>query len=171
MKTVMTFGTFDLLHPGHEYFLKQAKKFGNYLIVIIARDKTVKKVKGKLPRHSEKQRQLAVKALNLADKVVLGAVGDKYRLIRKYRPDIIALGYDQTAFVNQLKKKVKSFNLKTKVIRLKPYRPNQYKTSLIKNEKNSYAFIRGRDYKTTRQNPNGRPKEYTLGLGLSERTY
>ena len=42
----MAFGTFDLLHPGHEHFLKQAKRYGD-LIVVIARDNTVLKVKGK----------------------------------------------------------------------------------------------------------------------------
>ena len=50
----MAFGTFDLLHPGHINFLNQAKKHGQ-LIIVIARDKTVKEVKGKLPQHKEKQ--------------------------------------------------------------------------------------------------------------------
>ena len=52
MKTVMAFGTFDLMHPGHEYFLRQAKKRGDYLIAVIARDSTVKKLKGKLSYQS-----------------------------------------------------------------------------------------------------------------------
>lgn len=136
MKIVMAFGTFDLFHPGHEYFLKQAKKYGNYLIVIIARDKTVKEVKGKLPQHSEKQRQKAISGLNLADKAVFGDRGlNKYQIIKKYRPDIICLGYDQTHFVDGLKKKIKEYKLKTKIIRLKPFQPRKYKTSILKNEK------------------------------------
>lgn len=138
MKTVMAFGTFDLLHPGHEYFLKQAKKYGDYLIVIIARDKTVKKVKGRLPQHSEKQRQKAVSDLNLADKTVFGDRGlNKYQVIKKYRPDIICLGYDQTYFVDGLKKKIKEYKLKTKIIRLKPFKPNRFKTSIIKYAKSN----------------------------------
>ena len=94
MKTAMAFGTFDLLHPGHINFLSQAKKHGE-LIVIIARDRTVKKIKGKLPLHNEKQRLGAVKSLKLASKVILGSLIDKYAAIKKYKPDIIALGYDQ----------------------------------------------------------------------------
>ena len=43
---IMTFGTFDIFHLGHKSFLKQAREFGNYLIVVIARDKTVKNIKG-----------------------------------------------------------------------------------------------------------------------------
>jgi len=136
MKTVMAFGTFDLMHPGHEYFLRQAKKCGDFLIVIIARDKTVKEVKGQLPEHNEKQRQKAISGLNLADQTVYGDKGlNKYQVINKYRPDIICLGYDQTYFVDGLKNKIKEYKLKTKIIRLKPFRPNEYKTSIIKNEK------------------------------------
>src|SRR3989338_5314278 len=102
MKTVMVFGTFDLLHPGHEHFLRQAKKYGDFLIVIIARDKTVLKVKNKRPQNNERQRQNAVSGLNLADKVVLGRKTYKYAIIKKYRPNIICLGYDQTYFVDNL---------------------------------------------------------------------
>jgi len=136
MKTVMAFGTFDLLHPGHEYFLRQAKKQGDYLIVIIARDLTVKKIKGKLPIHDEKRRQMAILGLNLADKSVLGDRGlNKYRVIETYRPDVIALGYDQTYFIDGLKEKIRELKLKAKIIRLKPYQAHKYKTSILKHAK------------------------------------
>ncbi len=129
----MAFGTFDLLHPGHKYFLRQAKKLGSYLIVVIARDSTVKKLKGNLPRQNENERLEAILSLNLADKAVMGDKGlNKYRVIEKYRPDIIALGYDQTSFVQGLKNKIEKFKLKTKIIRLKPYQAHKYKTSIIK---------------------------------------
>ena len=134
MKTVMAFGTFDLLHPGHISFLKQAKKQGDCLMVIIARDRTVECLKGKLPEHKEIKRLKAVKVLKLADKAVLGSLGDKYGVIRKYRPDIISLGYDQKHFVSQLKDELKKLKLKTEIIRLKPFKPSKYKTSIIKNE-------------------------------------
>ena len=130
MKLVMAFGTFDLLHPGHINFLRQAKKYGG-LIVVIARDKTVKQVKGKLPRYTEKQRQKAIKRLNLAPRVVLGGKRDKYAVIKKYHPDIIALGYDQLYFTEQLTAELKKLKLKTKIIRLKPYKPEEYKTSIL----------------------------------------
>lgn len=128
----MAFGTFDLLHPGHEYFLRQAKKYGNYLIVVIARDITVKKVKGRRPQQSEKERQRAVKSLGLANKVVLGSLRRDYAVIRKYRPDIIVLGYDQKYFVDRLAEVFKKFKLRTKVVRLKAFKPNQYKTSILR---------------------------------------
>jgi len=127
MKTVMAFGTFDLLHPGHVNFLKQAKKHGR-LTVIIARDRTVKRIKGKLPWHSETKRQQAVLSLNLAARVVLGSLTDKYAAIRKYRPNIIALGYDQNHFTKELASRFKNI----KIVRLKAFKPNKFKTSLIK---------------------------------------
>lgn len=138
MKTVMAFGTFDLLHPGHEFFLRQAKKYGDLLIVVIARDSTVKKLKGDLPHQNEKQRLKAVLSLNLADKAVLGDKEiDKHGAIKKYRPDIICVGYDQSYSIDGLEKLFKKIKLKTKIIRLKPFKPNLYKTSIIKNEKNN----------------------------------
>jgi len=134
MNTVMAFGTFDLLHPGHISFLKQAKNHGS-LVVIIARDRTINQVKGKLPQQSEKQRLEAILSLKLADKVVMGSLSDKYAAIKKYKPDIIALGYDQTYFTEQLKDKIKKLKLNTKIIRLKSLKPNKYKTSIIINFK------------------------------------
>jgi len=53
---IMLFGTFDIFHEGHRDFLRQAREYGDYLIVVIARDETVKNVKGKLPRNNESVR-------------------------------------------------------------------------------------------------------------------
>lgn len=128
----MAFGTFDILHQGHINFLRQAKKYGD-LIVVIARDRTVKQAKGKPPDNAEKQRLRAVKAAGLADKIILGSLTDKYAAIKKYRPDIIALGYDQKFFVDRLKDELKKLKLNTKIIRLKSFKPKKYKSSILKN--------------------------------------
>jgi len=136
MKQVMVFGTFDIFHPGHEYFLKQARKLGDYLIVVIARDKTVIEIKNKKPLHNERQRLKLIEQSRLANRVILGSITDKYLAIKKYRPRIIALGYDQANFVIGLEDKLKSLNLlKTKIIRLKPFKPNKYKSSILKHAK------------------------------------
>lgn len=132
MKKVMTFGTFDIFHAGHRSFLKQARKFGDYLIVVVARDKTVAKYKKQDTRNKEQIRLRKIKNSKLADKVILGGLRDKYRVIKKHKPDIICLGYDQKFFVQGLKNKLKSFKLKTKIIRLKPYKPEIYKSSKLK---------------------------------------
>lgn len=132
MKKVLVFGTFDILHPGHLNFLKQAKEYGDYLVVVVGRDETVKKVKDRYPRHSEKERLQNIKKVNLVNEAKLGYLDDPYKIIRKFKPDVICLGYDQTFFVKDLKKKLKEFDMNTKVVRLKPYQPERYKSSLLK---------------------------------------
>ena len=92
MSTVLTFGTFDIFHPGHEYYLHEAKKYGDMLITIVARDETVK---GKLPRNDEEQRRKIVEEASIANTVVLGALENYYACIDKYKPQTICLGYDQ----------------------------------------------------------------------------
>ena len=74
----MVFGTFDGLHFGHHNFFRQARKYGDYLIVVVARDKTVKKVKKHLPRLKEKQRLVALKNCELANKAALGGISYHY---------------------------------------------------------------------------------------------
>lgn len=132
----MVFGTFDIFHKGHLNFLKQAKKYGEYLIVVVARDATVKKVKGRYPLNNEKKRLAEIKKNNLVDKLLLGSLTDKYLVIKKYRPQIICLGYDQKFFVDNLKKELGRINLeKTKIIKLNSYKPEIYKSSKLKNMK------------------------------------
>jgi len=131
---VMTFGTFDIFHQGHKNFLEQARQCGDYLIVVVARDKTVADVKGKLPQNNKQARLQTVVKTGLADKVVLGNLGDKYKVIAKFKPDVICLGYDQEAFTEKLEEKLRGFGLnKTKIVRLKSYKSEKYKSSKFKN--------------------------------------
>ncbi len=131
-KTVMVFGTFDVFHAGHEDFLKQAKQLGDCLIAVIARDATVKNVKGEYPEQTERQRLKTVKETGIADKAVHGYNDDKYRVIKKYKPHVIALGYDQFVFTYQLRKILIDEQMDTEIIRLKAYQPDIYKSTLIR---------------------------------------
>ncbi len=129
----MVFGTFDIFHEGHKNFLRQAGKRGDYLIVVVARDETVKKTKNQQPRNKETKRIKILRNSKIADKVILGGFGDKYAVIKKYKPDVICLGYDQKYFVEKLKNKLKEFGLRyTKIKKLKPYKPNVYKSSKLR---------------------------------------
>ena len=132
MKRVMIFGTFDVFHQGHIDFLKQARREGDFLMVVVARDKTVVKIKKQKPKNKEQKRKQILENSHLADEVILGNLGDKYAIIKKYRPDIICLGYDQKAFVDKLKEKLKQLGLKnTGVKKLKPFHPEKYKSSIL----------------------------------------
>lgn len=132
---VMVFGTFDYLHAGHENLFTQARELGSEIIAVIAKDKTVKNIKGEFPDHNEKMRLETLKETHWADKVILGNDKDKTKVIKIYRPDVIALGYDQFAFTYTLDKLIIDEKLNTKIIRLKPYRPDMYKSSLIREAK------------------------------------
>ena len=112
--------------------MRQAKSHGGFLVVVVARDKTVETVKGKLPRNKEKVRLENIKKSKLADRVVLGSLGDKYAIIKKVEPDIICLGYDQDSYVDNLAEKLVAIGLKNvKIKRLKAFKPDIYKSSLI----------------------------------------
>ena len=134
MKRVLVFGTFDGLHPGHINFFAQAKKLGNKLTAVVARDVTVNQVKGCFPKRSELLRLKAVKQCKIVDEATLGNIGDPYEIIKKIRPDIIALGYDQTSFTAKLESELKKAAILTKIVRLNPYKPENFKSSLIKNK-------------------------------------
>ncbi len=134
---VMVFGTFDGLHRGHLNFFTQAKKFmkNSFLIVSIARDENVLKIKGHKPKLKEKVRRDLVKKCKLVDKVILAGKTEYLRHILKEHPDIIALGYDQRAYVKNLKKDLKEKGISIKIVRLKPYKKHIYKNHLL-NKKN-----------------------------------
>ncbi|MBI2607816.1 MAG: adenylyltransferase/cytidyltransferase family protein [Candidatus Doudnabacteria bacterium] len=134
---VMVFGVFDLLHPGHISFLRQAKKLparrslgeggGNFLVVSVARDVNVKKVKGYKSQQSEEVRMNNLKRLQFVDRVVLGGQQNPWPHIRKETPDLIALGYDQKPYVD-----LKELKKIAKVVRLKAFKPKIFKSSKLK---------------------------------------
>ncbi len=128
----MCFGTFDVLHEGHQFYLREAKKLGNYLIVIVARDETVKEVKKQQPLNNETMRVRNLQQLGIADKVILGNPGDKLKVVEDERPDIICFGYDQKVFTENAQEKLRQRGLNVEVIRLPAYKPEVYKSSLLK---------------------------------------
>ena len=123
MKIVLTFGTFDLAHPGHIAYLTEAKSYGDYLITVISRDKNLQKK----VLNSETQRFKQIQKLNIADEVILGSLTNKLDVINKYNPDIICLGYDQIANTEQLKEITNA-----KIIRCKSFKPHVFKSNILK---------------------------------------
>ena len=129
MKLVMCAGTFDTLHPGHLYYLSEAKKFGDKLIVVVARDNTSQSFKGKKPLHNERERLEQVRSLKVVDEAVLGRHGNIFNIIEEIKPDVICLGYDQKVQKQELEDDLKKKNIKAEVIRIGSYMPNVYKSS------------------------------------------
>lgn len=130
-KRVVCAGTFDYLHPGHIDFLKQAKSLGDELIVIVARDENVEKIKGIKPEH-EDFRKLNLEKTGIPDKVVLGNLGQyPLSILNELLPDIVALGYDQRVSEDDIKAMLPD----CKVVRLKPFHPDLFKSSLYRSGK------------------------------------
>lgn len=132
MKTVMIFGTFDILHAGHLDMFRQAREYGDRLVAVVSRDETTKGVKGKEPFHTHEERKAMLSELRMIDEALSGNVDDVYTIIETVRPDVIALGYDQNVFVDKLADKITEFGLETQIVRLSPYKPTERKTSKIK---------------------------------------
>jgi len=122
----MCFGTFDKLHPGHLSYLKQARKYGDCLLVVVGRDKNVFRIKGKLPKENEKTRLKNVQKVKFVDKAILGQLRDKFKVVKKHQPDVICLGYDQKVDTEKLKDFFSG-----RIVRLKPYKEEIYKSTLM----------------------------------------
>ncbi len=131
-KRVMVFGTFDGLHKGHRNFFAQAKEYGERLVVIVARDATVEEVKKRRPRQNEEERLTAIQKEARVHEAYLGHREEKYKVITLYKPDVICLGYDQQAFTEKLVSWIQEHYRPTTLIRLQPYQPHRYKSSLLK---------------------------------------
>ncbi len=127
----MCFGTFDLLHLGHLEYFKQARKYGDYLIVVIARDRT-KRQQNKKPLFSEKERLRLIKNLKLVDEAVLGHPKNHFKIIIKHRPDVVCLGYDHTITEKKLRKELGKYGLYPEIKRMKAHLPTKYKGGIIK---------------------------------------
>ncbi len=130
MKKVLVAGTFDLLHPGHISLLKFASKFGD-VYVIIARDENVKTLKGFYPVYDEKERKEIVSSLKYVKKAILGDKKDFLKPVKKIKPDVIILGYDQSVDKDKIKEELEKIGIKPKIIRYKPRNPKKWKSSKI----------------------------------------
>jgi len=113
---VLATGTFDLLHPGHILYLSEARKMGDELYVIVARECMIRhKQKPIIP---DEQRLEMVSSLKIVDKAFLGSDCDIFDPINEIRPDIIALGYDQCFDIEQLEQELREKGFACKVVRI-----------------------------------------------------
>ncbi len=144
---VLVFGSFDIVHPGHTEFLKEAKKLGEHLTVVLARDVSIQKMKGHVPHFSEQERKDHLSALKFVNTVILGDEHDYFKIPCEIQPDIIALGYDQLIPKNPENKEysselskpqnnleiLKSLLPHTQIVRLSAHYPEHFKSSHFRN--------------------------------------
>lgn len=120
MTTVVATGTFEILHPGHILFLKEAKKLGDKLVVIVSTDKNVRKRKGRI-LIPQKQRLHIIESLKFVDDAIVGDDEDIFKPIGKIKPDIIVLGKNQKFNENELETELRNRGLTVKVVRIKKF--------------------------------------------------
>ena len=118
MVLVVIAGTFDLIHPGHIKFIQEASKLGE-VTVIVGRDSTVERLKGRKPFLPEEQRLEVVKNLKGVNKAVLGYKNDDpLKIVQDLNPEILLLGPNQNFSKEKIVTDLKKRGLKTKIIRM-----------------------------------------------------
>lgn len=134
MKKVLIFGDFDLVHPGHIHFMREAKKEADELIVAVTCSSVINQLKGRKPMYSERERLKAVRAVPIVTRVLLGDKQLKsFSVIQRVRPNVICVGYDQRALEKELRAYIASNELIIPVRRLTAYHPETFKSSIRKN--------------------------------------
>ena len=124
---VVATGTFDILHPGHLWYLRESAHLGTELWVIVARDANVKhKPRPIIP---EEQRVIMVGSLKVVFKAVLGDEHDMFRPIEEIQPDIITLGFNQHFEESRLRGALNERGLKTDIVRISEYAGTPYTSS------------------------------------------
>ena len=131
-KIVLAGGVFDIIHPGHINTLNDAKRLGDVLVVVVATDKTAIKMKKRRPLHSAQLRQELVSSLSMVDLCIIGDEEDIFRTVDLVKPQIIALGYDQTHQEKFIIDGCRKINLDVTVARLESPRPETSSSSIQK---------------------------------------
>ena len=123
IKVVLAGGVFDIIHPGHVHTLNAAKELGDVLVVVVATDDTARKMKKKTPRHAEEERRNLTNLLEMVDVCLVGQ-DNIFRTVMNVKPDIIALGYDQTHHEEYIKTECLKIGIDAQVIRLQSPMPD-----------------------------------------------
>ena len=117
-KIVLAGGVFDIIHPGHIHTLNAAKALGDVLVVVIATDKTAKKMKNRLPLHNQESRRELVRCLSMVDIAIIGHEENIFETVNEIKPNIIVLGYDQIHQEKFIDDGCKRINLDVEIVRL-----------------------------------------------------
>jgi len=144
MKTALVFGTFDAIHPGHEYFLQQAHNCGQRLVVVVARDSFVNSHKNKKPLHDEISRLHFIQNHDLVTEACLAdeAIGS-FSVLNRIRPDTICLGHDQDALEESLRQWMKASGKHYHIKRIKPFERHKYSSTLLNRIKGQFHHEKG----------------------------
>lgn len=131
---IMATGVFDLLHPGHIYYLEQSRILGDELVVVVANDTVVGRTKGE-PLFSEVSRAHMVGALRCVDRVIVPTETEPsryYQTVLDIDPNIITLGHDQKFSEAELEQELRQHGWQGKVVRIGKYPSEHISSSQLK---------------------------------------
>lgn len=117
-KKVFVGGTFDIIHPGHIEFLKEASRLGK-VYVSVARDKNSERIKGRKPINDENQRLEVLRSIKYVHEAFLGDPEDFIKSVERVKPDIIFLGPDQHINEEEFKKELQKRGINAEIVRMK----------------------------------------------------
>jgi cytidyltransferase-like protein len=124
--TAIVFGVFDGLHEGHRFFLTQAKKLCEKLVVVLTPSETSKLLKGRSPHFSYEEREKELLKFDQSLEIVpADTEPGAWKIFRDRAFDRVILGYDQSGIAKELEKMSMPF------IVLDAHRPETYKSSLL----------------------------------------
>ena len=132
IKVVFIGGGFEVIHRGHLYTISKAKSLGDVLVVVVARDRTIRERKKREPISDENQRVALLSSLRQVDAAILGVEGNIYDTLEKVKPDVVALGYDQHHMESEIEEEGKTRGIKLKVVRLDSPNPSLKTSALLR---------------------------------------
>jgi len=136
-RIVLAGGVFDIIHPGHIYFLGQAKRKGDFLVVVVA---TKKRGKERKLINSQEKRAEIVASLKPVDMAVVGNSGNILDIVEELKPHLIVLGPDQKFSQTQLEQELKGRGLKTRIWRVPKKLAGYSTTAILKKAKKIRAL-------------------------------
>jgi cytidyltransferase-like protein len=132
MKKVMVFGVFDSVHEGHRHFLREAKKFGDHLIVVVPDNEIVKALKGNHPKKDIAERIEEIEQELEVDEVVAGdEEPGSWNIVKRMKPHVIAVGYDQKEMKKSLENSIGDFNWLIELETISAHEPEKYRSSIL----------------------------------------
>jgi cytidyltransferase-like protein len=132
IRVVFIGGGFEVIHRGHLYTISKAKSLGDVLVVVVARDRTIRERKKREPVSDENQRVVLLSSLRQVDAAILGVEGNIYDMLEKVKPNVVALGYDQHHMESEIEREGKARGIRLKVVRLGSPDPSLKTSTLLK---------------------------------------